>query len=367
MAKGFPWRFGFYFVLATYLVADMVVYRGPLHQRLAGGQSLWGGTGRAAVAATVYGQPITRLMLEQAMRDHLWRRGEAWEKLSPTAQEQTRTLVLEQMINARLIHANRTMNGLKVTPSAAVTREELQRFIQQFELGVGEYSRRRGLHHLTEAQLYEQMREANEDAAWVEEKIAARVDEVDEKAAREWLAEHGEASQMPERWRAAHLFLSSHNPIKDAAGKVIGEADREAEIRLLHGQLTTGQFTFEALTAKVSEDDRTKLAGGDLGWFSAARMPTDFIAALRALKLGALSAPVKTKLGWHIIRVVEHKAAEANTNAVNEVLAMLKNQRREAAVLALIAELRNEAVKGAIFVRRYAAVIEQTVGATPVR
>ena len=362
-AKGFPWRFGLYLVLATYLVGDMVIYHGPLYRRLVLGGSAWEGTGGAAVVASVYGQPITRLMLEQQMRDHLWRRGEDWQKIASAAQEQTRTLVLEQMINEQLIHANRTMNGLKAKPSPAATQAELQRFIQQFERDGG-YETRRKLRHLTEGELFEQMREANEDEAWVEEKIAARLAEVDEKAAREWLAGHAEAMRLPERWRVAQVFLSGHNPIKDEQGKIIGEVDRAAEMKALQTQLGSGLTTFDALVAKVSEDDRTKHIAGDLGWFSEARMPKDFMAAVRAMKIGETSAPVQTTLGWHILRLLDQKAAEPATMTnpsaqLDEVLAMLKHQRREAAVRSLIAELRAAADRGPGFVRRYLTTIEQ--------
>jgi parvulin-like peptidyl-prolyl isomerase len=343
----------------------MVVYHGPLYRRIMLNESPWEGSGSAAVVASVYGQPITRLMLEQQMRDHLWRRGEEWQKMPDNTRVQTRTLVLEQMINERLIHANRTMNGLKATPSASLSQTELQRFMQQFERDGG-YETRRKLRHLSEVELLEQMRQANEDEAWVEEKIAARMDEVDEKAARVWFTEHADAVQMPERWHVAHVFLSGHNPVKDATGKVIGEADRAAEIKLLHQQLNTGMTSFADLAAKSSEDDRTKLIAGDLGWFSAARMSEDFMNVVRSLKVGQTSAPVQTKLGWHIIRVLDYKPAEKTTadgsrEQLAEVLSLLKNQRREVAVRSLIAELRVAADQGPGFIRRYPSVIEAAI------
>jgi parvulin-like peptidyl-prolyl isomerase len=104
-------------------------------------------------------------------------------------------------------------------------------------------------------------------------------------------------------------------------------------------QLQNGA-TFDALAAQFSEDERTKLRGGDLGWFATARMPEDFMAAVAKLKPGTMSGIVRTKLGWHVIKLIEIRpAAPVEFDDVKaEIVAMLANQERAQAVSAVLSK-----------------------------
>jgi peptidyl-prolyl cis-trans isomerase C len=56
--------------------------------------------------------------------------------------------------------------------------------------------------------------------------------------------------------------------------------------------------------AKAESTDGSKANGGDLGWFTLARMAKPFADAVKALKKGEMtSAPVQTQFGWHVIRL----------------------------------------------------------------
>lgn len=60
---------------------------------------------------------------------------------------------------------------------------------------------------------------------------------------------------------------------------------------------------FEALAKKQSLDTSSAVSGGDLGWSIPSNFVPPFAAALKELKKGAVSAPVQSEFGWHIIKL----------------------------------------------------------------
>ena len=67
---------------------------------------------------------------------------------------------------------------------------------------------------------------------------------------------------------------------------------------------------FEAL-AKTSSTGPSATNGGDLGWFSPNQMAQSFSEAVEKLKPGEFTKrPVKTRFGWHIIRLEESRQVD---------------------------------------------------------
>ncbi len=66
---------------------------------------------------------------------------------------------------------------------------------------------------------------------------------------------------------------------------------------------------FAKVAKDVSQDSSNKDKGGDLGYLLAGTMDPDFEKAALALKVGEVSVPVKTKFGWHIIKIEDRKIA----------------------------------------------------------
>lgn len=202
------------------------------------------------------------------------------------------------------------------TVDPAEVKGELAMLKRQFQTPE-DYQQRLAAQHLTETALYNRIAEALTRQRLLESKLPT----ISESEARAWFDAHRESLSIPETFHAAHVFLTRHEKSKP---------DRQAEIRTIHQQLQRGTLTFREAAARFSEDDRTKTLAGDLGWFSADRMPPDFIATVQKLQPGQTSAPVLTRLGWHVIHLIEHRPSRLPTweEARAEVMAALDAQAR---------------------------------------
>lgn len=285
-----------------------------------------------------------RLELEEALREHLWRRNESWVTLGTEAQKQTRRLVLDGLINDRLIRAARAANDALQTDA----RSESDMMRRQFA-NLAEFPQRLAAQRQTQQSLDVLIRDAQLDEQWIAKRIAAQLAEVTEVEIRTWYDKSKEKLRIPQAHHAAHIFLTRHDKTKP---------DRESEIRTIHRQLITKEKTFAVLAAEHSDDDRTKTIGGDLGWITRERMPVDFMAAVEKLKIGQLSDLVPTMLGWHLIIVMERRESRLPTfeEAWGEISALLTSQRRNEAVKNLISELRQHALPAAKY---HAEVIDR--------
>jgi peptidyl-prolyl cis-trans isomerase C len=94
--------------------------------------------------------------------------------------------------------------------------------------------------------------------------------------------------QSAPQMRAAHILLATRDEAEAARARV-----------------TEGGEDFAAVARELSTDQATAANGGALGWFTREEMVAPFAEAAFALEPGAISEPVETEFGWHIIRVAE--------------------------------------------------------------
>lgn len=333
--RRFFWRYAIYLVLAACVLADLLVVHGPLYRWISeDAQPV--APELSADVARIGEETIGLRELEEALRDHLWRRGENWAGLSPDERKERRRAVLDQLIDDRLVRACRKKEA-DGDPAGSVVaaRDETEMFARQFEK-VSDLEARLALRQIREPELGAQVREAIDDQAWIESKLSDRRESVTEADVSRWLEANGPSMRIPPTFAVAHIYLTTHD------AKL---PDREPEIREIHRKLKAGEAAFEQLALQYSEDERSKKTGGKLGWCARGRMPDDFMDAVEKLTKGETSAPVGTRLGWHVIRLIDAKPGRDASleEARNEVTAMLSAGRRDAALKALMGELRAEA------------------------
>ena len=59
--------------------------------------------------------------------------------------------------------------------------------------------------------------------------------------------------------------------------------------------------------AMAHSADQTALEGGDLGWRKLAQLPGVFIEAVKDLEVGAISAPIRSDAGYHLLKLYERR------------------------------------------------------------
>ena len=116
----------------------------------------------------------------------------------------------------------------------------------------------------------------------------------------------------------------SEEAIQAAYDELYGSADPETEYNASHILVETEEEAAALVTDLEGGADFAELAkekstgpsgprGGELGWFSVGAMVPPFEEAVVALEVGAVSAPVQTQFGWHVIKLNETRAKDAPT------------------------------------------------------
>ena len=136
--------------------------------------------------------------------------------------------------------------------------------------------------------------------------------------------------------RARHILLrtSAQASVQDAGRRLVD----------LKRQIEAGQRRFEDVAREVSEDPASAPAGGDLGWTSPGSFVPEFEEAMNGLGPGAISAPVLSRFGVHLIQVIERREMELTTKEVrDQARAALREQKFQSAYQEWAKDLRARA------------------------
>lgn len=111
----------------------------------------------------------------------------------------------------------------------------------------------------------------------------------------------------PKRVKARHILVKVDERASDAAAAEAKKKLEDAKARI------AGGADFAAEAKALSDDLANKDKGGDLGTFQPGAMDPMFEKAAFALKAGEVSEPVRTRFGWHLIKVDEVLPEETKT------------------------------------------------------
>lgn len=250
------------------------------------------------VAARVNGEEISEFRLERYFAEFLEDQGRAVGNIrNPKAYKQLRQAALDTLIDRELLWQEAVKRGVVISDAAVQAQVEQTR---QAIGGPAKFAQR-----LTDAGF--------DEPAFVEytrREIAAQQvfadltkdSAPDEQQVRAFFAEHRAEMGRPEQIQARHILVK----VPVGADPATVEA---ARLRLVGLQEKISQGADFASVARSDSEDSSASNGGDLGYFARGRMLPEFETAAFALTPGAVSEPVRTAVGWHLIFLENHMAA----------------------------------------------------------
>lgn len=145
--------------------------------------------------------------------------------------------------------------------------------------------------------------------------------------------------------RLAHILVAVP---ETASGEEVAAAARKADELL--ARINAGE-QFADVAVRHSEASNA-LEGGDLGWRNSAQLPPLFAAAVAGLEKGAVTGPVRSASGFHLVKVLDRKGDESHLvdqAKVRHILIRPSAIRNNSEARDLAAHLRDRIVAGEDF------------------
>jgi peptidyl-prolyl cis-trans isomerase SurA len=120
--------------------------------------------------------------------------------------------------------------------------------------------------------------------------------------------------RLTEEVRAAHILISVNEEATPADTLAAYQKTADLRKRILAGE------DFEKLAREFSQDPSGKVNGGDLGYFTALQMVGPFEEAAFSTQVGNISSVVRTRFGYHIIKVKDRKPSRGEVEVSHILL-----------------------------------------------
>lgn len=161
-------------------------------------------------------------------------------------------------------------------------------------------------------------------AKLLESEVDTKADVTDEDLG-DYYDRHKTEYMTPEIMRASHILV----PTRSAAELIVDE-------------LAKGE-DFEDL-ARAKSVDPTAQNGGDIGYFPKGQIMPDFDNACSNLKVGGISGVVRTKLGYHVIKLTDRRDPELRPidQIKDDIRMKVREEKRNNFLEGLLSKLRKE-------------------------
>jgi peptidyl-prolyl cis-trans isomerase C len=258
------------------------------------------------------------------------------QKLQPQQYQLLAKNMTDELVKATMLEKLAADAGYKVTPEKE--EEIYKKFTEKFkkqlpegqDINFADIIKKQGL-NLEDVK--KQLAKGEVVQEWITQKIAPEV-KVDDAAAEKFYEENKDRYfKSPETVTASHILIK---PKEDTPE---GEKEAKAEAEKVYKEVQDGG-DFAELAKKYSQGPSAK-NGGELGKFAKGQMVPEFEAACWKLvkdnKINGVDL-VKTKFGWHIIKVTAYDPG-GYVKLDKQLLGQIKEQLQQQKVMEKVKEL----------------------------
>ena len=239
------------------------------------------------VLAVVDKQVITLGEFQDAVK----RNRAALPKGSPVTDQQLQSQTLSNLVDHALMVQMAARTGIQV--SDAEIKQNLGLVSKQAEMSDKQWQTAVRdellVEKLKQRDLYSKVRVSDAD-------ITQAIDSLPEKDKKQ-SSGHTVTAYYPQ-----HILITVDSKTKDA--------DALAKIRELRTRISSGE-SFESVARANSQDPGSAVNGGVLGWAVDGVMVPEFENGMKSLPKGALSEPVRSSYGYHLVRVLDTRQQDA--------------------------------------------------------
>ena len=144
----------------------------------------------------------------------------------------------------------------------------------------------------------------------------------------------GSSPLLVDQTHARHILIK--------LSEVVSEKEAKQKMDSIKERLDN-DTKFEDMARQYSEDGSAN-SGGDLGWVNPGDTVPQFEQAMNDLAPGAISAPVRSPFGWHIIQVIERRKQDMSKEAARlKARQEIRARKADEAYQDWIRELRDRA------------------------
>ncbi len=295
--------------------------------------------------AIVEGEKISRADLQETFNNALASSGISPDDLTPEQKMDGYREILDELIVDKLISRKASSVEIKDADLEA----EITRVKSQFP-NEDVFKAEMAKAGETESSFRDTVKRMLQQQKWMEEQVGDKAAVADADV-KKFYDENKKEFEHPELVRASHILILVP---EDATDEVVAEKKKAAEAAL--ARVTTKKEDFTAVAKEVSEEPGAAQSGGDLNFFPKDRMVPEFANAAFGMKKDEISKePVRTKFGWHIIKVTDRK--DAGTMPFDEVKGQVSSY--------LQGSKRRDAVRGVIDSVRADAKVDNKLPAAP--
>lgn len=119
--------------------------------------------------------------------------------------------------------------------------------------------------------------------------------------------------------RVRHILIKTN--------ELINDEDAKQRLLRLRQRIEDGD-DFAVLARSHSDDKASALNGGDLGWIGPGALVPAFEQVMNRTEINAISDPLQTQFGWHMIQVLERQERD-NTDEYKKEQAMAELRKRK--------------------------------------